>query len=55
MPIQSIMTENIDYVEGCKVSEIAKGHMKHVAINGKEIAIANVTENSTLFPIDAAI
>jgi len=42
MPIQSIMTENIDYVEACKVSEIPKGHMKHVEINGKEIAIANV-------------
>lgn len=42
MPIQSIMTENIDYVEACKVSEIAKGHMKHVEINGKEFAIANV-------------
>ena len=42
MPIQSIMTENIDYVEACKVSEIGKGHMKHVEINGKEIAIANV-------------
>lgn len=44
MPIQSIMTENIDYVEACKVSEIAKGHMKHVEINGKEIAIANVRQ-----------
>jgi nitrite reductase/ring-hydroxylating ferredoxin subunit len=42
MPIQSIMTENIDYVEACKVSEIGKGDMKHVEINGKEIAIANV-------------
>ncbi len=36
------MTQNIDYVEACKVSEIDKGHMKHVEINGKEIAIANV-------------
>ena len=42
MRIQSIMTENIDFVEACKVSEINKGHMKHVEINGKEIAIANV-------------
>ena len=36
------MTENIDYVEACKVSEIDKRHMKHMEINGKEIAIANV-------------
>jgi nitrite reductase/ring-hydroxylating ferredoxin subunit len=36
------MTENLDYVEACKVSEIGKGHMKYVEINGKEIAIANV-------------
>ena len=42
MPIQSIMTENIDYVEACKVSEIPEGHMIHVEINGKEMAIANV-------------
>lgn len=55
MRIQSIMTENIDYVEACKVSEIGKGHLKHVEINGKEIAIANVEGNSMLFPIDAAI
>jgi nitrite reductase/ring-hydroxylating ferredoxin subunit len=36
------MTQNTDYVEACKVSEIEKEHMKHVEINGKEIAIANV-------------
>jgi nitrite reductase/ring-hydroxylating ferredoxin subunit len=42
MYIQIIMTENIGYVEACKVSEIGNGHMKHVEINGKEIAIANV-------------
>lgn len=36
------MTENIDYVEACKVSEIDERHMKHMEINGKEIAIANV-------------
>ena len=36
------MTQNIDYIEACKVSEINNGQMKHVEINGKEIAIANV-------------
>ncbi len=36
------MTQNTDYVEACKVSEIDNGKMKHVEINGKEIAIANV-------------
>ncbi len=36
------MTQNQDYVEAGKVSEISKGHMKHVEINGKEIAIANL-------------
>ena len=36
------MTQNIDYVEACKVSEINNGQMKHVEINGKEIAIANL-------------
>ncbi len=36
------MIQNIDYVEACKVSEIDNGQMKHVEINGKEIAIANV-------------
>jgi nitrite reductase/ring-hydroxylating ferredoxin subunit len=35
------MTQNQDYVEAGKVSEITNGHMKHVEINGKEIAIAN--------------
>lgn len=35
------MTQNQDYVEAGKVSEITDGHMKHVEINGKEIAIAN--------------
>ena len=42
MYIQSIMTQNTDYFEACKVSEIDNGQMKHVEINGKEIAIANV-------------
>lgn len=36
------MTQNQDYVEVGKVSEITEGHMKHVEINGKEIAIANL-------------
>ena len=36
------MTQNQDYVEAGKVSEIAEGHMKHVEINGKEIAIVNL-------------
>ena len=36
------MTQNQNYVEVCKVNEISKGHMKHVEINGKEIAIANL-------------
>lgn len=36
------MTQNEDYVEAGKVSEITEGHMKHVEINGKEIAIANL-------------
>lgn len=36
------MTQNINYVEACKVSEIDNRHMKHVEINGKEIAIVNV-------------
>ena len=36
------MTQNQDYIEAGKVSEIGKGHMKHVDINGKEIAIANL-------------
>lgn len=36
------MTQNQDYVEAGKVSEITVGHMKHVEIKGKEIAIANL-------------
>jgi nitrite reductase/ring-hydroxylating ferredoxin subunit len=36
------MTQNQDYVEAGKVSEITEGHMKHVEINGKEIAIVNL-------------
>lgn len=36
------MTQNQEYVEAGKVSEISNGHMKHVEINGKEIAIANL-------------
>ena len=35
------MTQNEDYIEAAKVSEIGNGNMKHVEINGKEIAIAN--------------
>ena len=31
-----------DYVEAGNVSEVSNGHMKHVEINGKEIAIANL-------------
>lgn len=31
-----------DYVEAGKLSEVSNGHMKHVEINGKEIAIANL-------------
>jgi len=36
------MTQNLEYVEAAKISEITEGHMKHVEINGKEIAIANL-------------
>ncbi len=36
------MTQNQDYVEAGKVSEITVGHMKHVEIKGKEIAIVNL-------------
>ena len=36
------MSQNQDYVEGGKVSEISNGQMKHVEINGKEIVIANL-------------
>jgi nitrite reductase/ring-hydroxylating ferredoxin subunit len=36
------MSQNQDYVEVCKVSEISNGQMKHVEINGKEIVIANL-------------
>jgi nitrite reductase/ring-hydroxylating ferredoxin subunit len=36
------MSQNQDYVEAGKVSEISNGQMKHVEINGKEIAIANL-------------
>ena len=36
------MTQNQDYIEACKVSELSKGQMKHVEINGKEIVIANL-------------
>jgi nitrite reductase/ring-hydroxylating ferredoxin subunit len=35
------MTQSQEYVEAGKVSEISKGDLKHVQINGKEIAIAN--------------
>ncbi|HEY7082629.1 MAG TPA: Rieske 2Fe-2S domain-containing protein [Nitrososphaeraceae archaeon] len=36
------MTQDQDYVEACKVSEISDGHIVHVDINGKEIAVANL-------------
>ena len=36
------MTQSQDYIEAGKVSEIDKGHIKHVEVNGKEIAIANL-------------
>jgi nitrite reductase/ring-hydroxylating ferredoxin subunit len=36
------MSQNQDYVEAGKVSEISNGQMKHVEINGKEIVIANL-------------
>jgi len=35
------MSQDQDYVEVAKVSEISQGNMKHMEINGKEIAIAN--------------
>jgi 3-phenylpropionate/trans-cinnamate dioxygenase ferredoxin subunit len=36
------MSQNPEYVEAGKVSEISNGQMSHVEINGKEIAIANL-------------
>jgi nitrite reductase/ring-hydroxylating ferredoxin subunit len=36
------MSQNQDYVEAAKVSEISNGQMKHAEINGKEIVIANL-------------
>ena len=36
------MSKNQEYVEAGKASEISNGQMKHVEINGKEIAIANL-------------
>ncbi len=36
------MSQDQNYVEAAKVSEISQGHMKHIEINGKEIAIANL-------------
>ena len=36
------MSQNQDYVEAGKVSEISNGQMKHVEINEKEIVIANL-------------
>jgi nitrite reductase/ring-hydroxylating ferredoxin subunit len=35
------MSQDQAYVEVAKVSEISQGNMKHIEINGKEIAIAN--------------
>jgi nitrite reductase/ring-hydroxylating ferredoxin subunit len=37
-----IRNNNNDYVEAGKVSEVDKGHMKHVELDGKEIAIVNI-------------
>jgi hypothetical protein len=45
------MSQNKDYVEAGKVSEISNGQMKHVEINGKEI----VMESSMLLPKDVVI
>jgi nitrite reductase/ring-hydroxylating ferredoxin subunit len=36
------MSQNQEYVEAGKASEISHGQMKHAEINGKEIAIANL-------------
>jgi len=36
------MSQDQDYVEVAKVSEISQGNMKHIEINGKEIVIANL-------------
>ena len=36
------MIQKQGYVEVGKVSEITKGQMKHLDLNGKEIVIANV-------------
>jgi nitrite reductase/ring-hydroxylating ferredoxin subunit len=36
------MTQDQNYVEAGKVSEITNGQMKHAEINGKEIVIANL-------------
>lgn len=36
------MNQTQGFVEACKVSEINSGQMKHVEINGKEIAITNL-------------
>jgi nitrite reductase/ring-hydroxylating ferredoxin subunit len=42
MSKRKTMTQNQDYVDAGRVSEISNGHMKHVEINGKEIAITNL-------------
>ena len=36
------MDQNQDFVEAGRVSDINKGQMKHIEINGKEIVIANL-------------
>ena len=36
------MSQNSNYQEACRTSEIKNGQMKHVEVNGKEIAIANL-------------
>jgi len=44
-----IRNNNNGYVEAGKVSELSKGHMKHLEINGKEIAIANLDGKISAF------
>ena len=49
------MSQHQDYVEAGKVSEISNGQMKHVEVNGKEIAIANLMESFSQLLIDVPI
>ena len=43
------MGQNQDFVEAGRVSDINKGQMKHIEINGKEIVIANLDGNFYAF------